>query len=461
MSVHGIKRRIFAGVGANALSKVVVSATQLLSIGVLTVHWGLHVYSFWVLISTIPTFLAMGDFGLATAAGVKMTMARARGEENYVIEIFHSACLAVILSSVIFAIASVILSLLAPVQGLGQGSGLSDFSLRLTVLLLLLYGLVIIQGSVIFSGFRCAGKFALGSFWNALVMLLESASMLLVVLLGGGPVLAASALLVGRIVGLAGQTVLLRSKVPWLTLGVGQATKAELRRLVRPALTAMILPLAQAVSLQGTAVVLGIAASPAAVPAFTTARTLSRIGLQACWLFNSALLPEASAAIAREDRRSLALMVLATAGLSSFLLIPLAILFAVFGRPAVALWTHNVVDVPAMLMSFMALSVVGGGFWFPLSNLILAANRHATYTPIYAFLALISLPATYALSARYGAVGAGAAMALLDVVMLVIVLLLVNRVLISFREVVSVAPAAIDEAKRTFARFNLRSLGRR
>lgn len=443
LAQSGIIRRLTAGVGANILDKMVVSAVQLLMVSILSIKWGLQLYGLWVLLSTIPTFLAMGDFGFATAAGVKMTMARARGETKEVTVIFHSAWAAIVLSSILLIIIGVLITMLAPVSAFGTVSGFSEQHLRYTFLLLFLYGVAVVQGSIFFAAFRCDGQFAIGALWNAIIILIESSILLITVwFFGGGPDIAAGALLTGRLLGLSGQNIILRRRIPWLTIGFGRASRVEMLRLLKPAVAVMGVPLAQALALQGSAIMLGLAAGHAAVPAFTAARTLSRIGLQACWLFNSALIPEASAAIGRNDRRSLAMMVFATLALSAVLVLPFAILFAMFGQEAVALWTHDVIQAPATFIAVLSISVVAGGFWFPLSNLLLAANKHGSYTTTYAVLALCSLPITYILCMRFGAIGAAGAMAALDMVMLGVIAFLTAHILVGPGEVLAAALGA-------------------
>jgi len=439
-------RRLSWGVGANVVDKLMVSGSQLLTVAALSNAWGLHVYGVWVLLATVPTFLAMGDLGFASAAGVKMAMARARGHTNEVIAIFHSAWVAILASSAVLATLCIAVSLLAPIGFISFGSALSEFELRTTLLLLLLYGLVIVQGSILFAALRCDGRYAAGAFWHAGMMVLECVLVLATVHSGGGPVLAAAALLAGRVGGLLGQGILLRLQVPWLRLGFAQASWKELRSLIAPAGAVMALPFGQALALQGSAVMLGLAAGPAAVPAFTVARTLSRIGLQLCGLFNTALMPEASAVIARADRVTLAAMVLATMALSVVVAWPFALLFAVYGQEVVAAWSHGVIAVPDGVVPFMAIGMAAGGLWFPLSNLLLAANRPGSYTLVYAALAVLTLPATYVLGTGMGAAGAaGAALALgaLDVLMVAIILVLVCRILVGPRELLEVMERAL------------------
>ncbi|EJL32329.1 lipopolysaccharide biosynthesis protein [Novosphingobium sp. AP12] len=442
-----------SGVGANIVDKLIVSGTQLLLVPVLANAWGLHLYGLWVMMFTAPSFLAMGDFGFAQAAGTKMTMAVARGEHEEAVNIFQSAWVAILTSSAGLVALAALLVWLLPESLLQGGAGMAAGDIRSTLFLLILYGIAAIQGSIFFAGFRCAGLFAVGAFWNALIILVESSAVIAVVWLGGaGPLTAAAAFLGGRLVGLAGQFLLLRQRVPWLRVGLTRARWEETRRLFAPAGAVMLVPIAQALSLQGTALALGAVAGEAAVPAFTAARTLSRVGMQMCWLLNTPLMPEFTAASARKDRGAMATMVLATLAMTVLLVLPYAGIFALLGQEAILLWTGGAIHAPEPLLLAMAGSMVFGGFWYPVSNLILALNRHASYTFYYVLFAALSLPATYLLAERFGATGAGLAMMTMDAAMLVLIVLIARRLLVSGDELRRAVPLARKRLAELFTR---------
>lgn len=75
-----------------------------------------------------------------------------------------------------------------------------------------------------------------------------------------------------------------------------------------------------------------------------------------------------------------------------------------------------------MLVLAMGLTVVLGGVWYPLSNLILARGLQASYTGWYLAFALASLPATHLMAGHLSALGGGIATVAVDGAMLVVVL---------------------------------------
>jgi hypothetical protein len=67
-------RRILMGIGANTLAQVSIAFIQLLAVPILIQSWGVTRYGTWLMIFTLPSALAISDFGFATSAGNDMTM---------------------------------------------------------------------------------------------------------------------------------------------------------------------------------------------------------------------------------------------------------------------------------------------------------------------------------------------------------------------------------------------------
>lgn len=437
-------RRVAAGIGMTTFDKLVIAGTQLTLVPVLASRWGLELYGQWLLLATLPQFLSMSDFGFATAAGTRMTMAAARGDRAEALRLFQSAWRAILASSAVILTALLALAWLLPASALGD--------LRLTFAVLAVYGVLAVQGGIFSAGLRAAGLFPVAAFWNAMVLLIENGALVATVLLGGGPLAAAGAWLLGRMLGLVGQAMLLRRQVPWLHLGLAQGSWRKARALAGPAGAVMLLPAAQALVLQGTALMVGAAAGQAAVPAFAAARTLSRVGMQMCWIVSTPLMPELSAVFARGERQRVAQIVAATLLFSAMLVVPFGLGFMIAGRWTVAVWTDGAIVPSPGLVAAMGLTVVLGGVWYPLSNLVLACGRQARYTVWYLGLALASVPLAYGLATSWGATGSAAAMVAVDAAMLVVVARAVRRYLANGGELVEVVAGWVRGIGRAWSR---------
>ncbi len=150
----------------------------------------------------------------------------------------------------------------------------------------------------------------------------------------------------------------------------------------------MALPFAQAAFLQGTPVVSVSRPGAATVPIFTTGAHLDPRRRPIHDLLNHALMPEFSTAVARGDARLQRHFFFATLATNAAILIPGALVLIFFGQQIVGLWTHGKIHPSFDLIAVMTAVMLVNGMWFPVSNLILAANRHATYSYIFLGAAL-------------------------------------------------------------------------
>lgn len=423
-------KRILRGMGANAMTQVVTLVLQFLLVPLMATQWGLERYGVWLLLFTIPSYLAQGDFGFGTAAGNDMIAKFAKHDVEGALRVFHSARLAILFCSSAVCVAALAIVYLMPDAWLHVSGDITSMETRLALGILIVYGIVCLQGSLIQAGFRSFGRYATGTSLQALTTFTEGMAAVALVLLGASfPQLALSYLLC-RIVNLALQTVLMRRIAPVLTLDFSYAEGGEIRRLWRPAASVMVLPMAQATFLQGTAAAVGWASSAATVAVFISVRTLIRAAVQMTTLLNHALMPELSRASAVGEK-SVAAMVVVTIVASFLILLPVAAILLVFGQDIVRLWTNNTIVPPWGFLALMSAVMVVNGFWHPLSNLLLAANHQASYS--YAFLAAAaaSVVLAAALVGWIGVSGAGVSLLLLDLFMAQLVVRNVFRLLLA------------------------------
>jgi O-antigen/teichoic acid export membrane protein len=411
--------RIVRGIGANVYSQLVQTALQLLSVPIYATHWGLATYGAWLVIFTVPNYLAFADFGFAAAAANDMTVSVARGDRAAAIETFHAvrAAMAGICSVLLFLCFVAVYFI--PNRSLDFVAGLSHEQARYAILMLAAYGVLSIQNSVSLAAFRSIGKYATGTYLHVSIHFAENLGALVVVAMGGNIEAVAATYLAIGIVGIGVRMILLRIQAGWLVYFSWRVSFGQIRRLLNPALAVLALPMAQALFLQGTVAVVGFAAGAAAVPAFTAVRTLSRIGLQLTMIVNNAVVPEftmAAAAVDQQRRAKLAFMSIAC---SAVILLPMFLIVVTAGPLVLKLWTHGAIQAPYALIVLMGLTMVINGAWLPIANLIFALNRHAEYSYFYLATAAGSVLLSYPLVKWLGSPGAALSLVALDSFMFV------------------------------------------
>lgn len=409
--------RVMRGISANVYSQVVQTALQLLSVPIMATHWGLATYGTWLVIFTVPNYLAFSDFGFAAAAANDMTISIARGDRAAAIKTLHAVRAAMTGMCLLLICICALAIYNIPDAWLSNAAGLSGTHARRAIMMLAAYGVLSVQNSVSLAAFRSIGLYATGTYLHVTIHFLENIVALIVVFRGGDIEDAAAAYLISGMLGIIARMIVLRARAQWLVFFAWRFSTGEIRRLLHPAMAVLALPIAQAVFLQGTVAVVGLAAGAAAVPAFTAVRTFSRLGVQLTMSVNHAILPEftiASAALDHARRARLALLSIAS---SAVILLPMFFVVVFAGPLIIRLWTHGAIHAPYLLIVAMACTMLINGIWSPISNLIFALNQHAQYSYYYLIASLGSVLLSYPLVKLIGSAGAGISLMVLDGVM--------------------------------------------
>lgn len=412
------RRRLILGTLSMGYGKAVTAFAQLLLVPVLANAWGVELYGQWLMLATIPVFLAASDFGFGTAAGNRLIAEVARGEAAQALATFRSALAVILGCSLAIAALAVATALLLPEHLLDAQAGLSGAAARAVLLVLICYGVVALQGGLFMAVMRAEGAFARSTTAEATVQLIEALSVAAVALAGHGPFVAALALLVVRSLGVFSHVLLAWFHAAWLRFRRGAADPAIMRELLRPALAAMLLPLATAGLLQGTALAIGAAAGAAAVPVYTSLRTLSRVGLQLLMTVNLPILPEFTAEYARGNRDWVLRVAGGLASFNALAGLGGGAVLVLFGNRLLGLWTQGAIQAPEPMLLLTGVAILAGTVWNPLSNLLVAVNRHEHFTTVLAAGVAITVPLTYAATSVKGLNGAAAATLCLDLLLL-------------------------------------------
>lgn len=428
-------RRIFRGFGAAGFHQLVNITLQLGLVPIFASRWGASLYGAWLLLFTIPSFLALTDFGFGTASATEMTIRVARGQFDEAARIFQNAwaivlALSTFLSILIICAIWTIPQRLLPAQELIQPN-----VFRLTSSALVLYGWTCLQAGVFFGALRAQGGFAVSTFISAFTYLFEGALAVTAVLCEGSILLVASAYVVGRACGVTCLMIWAHLRAPWMRLGFSRMTVSGMKQLLPLAMASMTVPISLSCLLQGTALAIGAAANPIEVAVFSSVRTLTRAGVQLGGLVSQPAVPEFSAAFAHSDRQKLARIYLFTIASAGLVLAPAFGILIVFGKELVEIWTHGSIHCSPEMMLLMSSSMVLNGLWTPTSNLLQAMNRQALYAYLYLALALASIPFTYNLAQHFGALGGAISFAALDLLMFLVVAALAMRFVASPSEI--------------------------
>jgi O-antigen/teichoic acid export membrane protein len=411
--------RVVSGVAAHLYSQSVTVFTQLATLPIFLTRWSTEQYGQWVMISAIPVYLTISDFGILTAAGNLMCMHKARDETSELNRVFKSSLLIILFTVPLLALCAAML-LFAFNFGLNSDQ-------RGALLALMLVGLLTVACGLLDAAYRPFGKYPRITILLTHARLFEWFGTIAGLLMEGTLKSAALGFLTGRSIACVALFALARRDIPEIQWGFGNVDGTVVRRLVRDGLGFFSFPLGTLLTLQGMVVLVGAQLGGSAVALFSSSRTLTRILAQISILTGKAMSPEISAlygagkhrAVDRLSRRAV------------FIIVPLTILGAAVlelaGRQLLKYWSRGKLTFDSTVFTLLLVAAVATAYWQIQSVRLTATNRHSFLATIFLIVSALSLLAVFFTDKKFGTSAAAAATCLADVVMVVATIVALRR----------------------------------
>jgi O-antigen/teichoic acid export membrane protein len=419
---RNVTSRLMRGMAAAGLGPIVTAAIQLGSVPLLLHAWGPSKYGDWLLLSAVPSYLSFSGLGFGDSSGSDMTMRVAGSDREGALATFQSSW--VLLSGMSLAVLAVAATLVwfVPWKQMLHLAGITKQEAAWIVLVLAGWILAMQQWSILESGYRCDGNFALGNFCSTMQRLLEAAGSTIIGVFTGSLLLMSLSYLSFRLAGLLCYGLLLKRLRPWLHLGFGHASVTVVRKMLKPSLGFIAMPMGTAVSIQGFMLLVGIVLGPIAVTAFSTARTLARVGVQLINSLGGGIWPEFSSAFGagnlslarRLHRRAYQASLILALSCAGFLWL--------IGPRLYHVWVRDSVALGLPLFHILLLVSIASSLWFPSAIVQMSANTHSRLASTYLLVTVVSCGVGYMLTRKLGLMGAAVALLLVDIVMCTFVL---------------------------------------
>ncbi len=394
--------------------------------------WGTSLYSDWLLLATIPAMLFFADFGIAVVVGNSAVAKLARGQSAEAISLVQSAnaliysiALTIILLG---SLAGVVLNLpaLLALKVIGGAEAAGVFS----GLMIQVGGIVLITQSRAL--FRVANKNASGILGANISRFCSTAATIVAILQGGSPVVAAWTGGLGLLMGWLGMILVVSGSLSGRWLGFSWPSD-EMKKLWIAAISSCAFPSGAALTLQGTALIVGRILGAEAVVVFVTHRTMARVVLQLQSLINNSTWTEyahfAAHGAVQSMRQLMRKGMLAAIGIAIVGMIALLLAAPLLER----YWLRNrlLIDLELAIPLLVASALCG--FWNSILMALYGTNRHTWAAAFYSALSIVSL---YGFSRvlRSGGLSAAAYwLVLTEILMLLVVHIESRRLIRSFR----------------------------
>lgn len=411
------KRRLFVGFATTMVSKAASTVIQLVQVPVLMHFWGRSMFGVWGILTATPTYLSFSNVGFGSVAGNEMTMLMARGEQEAALGVFQSCWW--LISLVVGATMAVMCAVLyyLPVGRLLNLTLLSEHDVKWVLFWL---GLSVLFGQLeqlLQSAYRCITRYSYGNFVKSCLSLAAFGVQLIPIMEGYGPRTTAMVFAIANITGTLILCVMVKRDIPWISYGRSHASFKEIKRLTRPSLAFMGFPLGNAFNIQGSQMAVNYALGPDKVAVFITARTVSRLALQAVEMVKNTVWPELSIAFGAGNMELVRTLHRRAVQIALFVSLSVVVIVAMFGPTFLHKWTLGKVPSSPGLVGLLLLVVVFYSLWSTSSTLVAAINLHERLATMYSIATGVTVVVTYFAARKYGLFGAAAALLLSELMM--------------------------------------------
>jgi O-antigen/teichoic acid export membrane protein len=394
---------------------------QILAVPLYINTWGVSLYGQWLLLSTIPGYLAISDIGFVSAAANDMTLLASKNQHHQALKVFQSIWAMILSISILVLMAIVGLILLMP-SLFSQSSLIGTQDLSIIVFCLSAYSLLALQEGLLNASFR-AGSFFTFSLWLGNIQrIVEVGSILSALVLKWSAVEISILMLVIKSISLAVSKIYLSKRVPWIHFGFNHVSWLEIRRLMQPAFGFMAFPAANAIKNQGTITLIGATLGASEVVIFSSVRTICNAGLQLLKIVQHSCWPEFSSAFAKKNIQLIQKMNMLICSLAFWMGLLLLLGLLIFGNTILTYWTLGKIQVPFLFLLVMSLGNFAAGIWSGGSTILMAINHHSRLGVYYLFSTTIMLLVVVLFGHKLGLLEYAALASTIEIFLAIIVL---------------------------------------
>lgn len=400
-----VRKRVFNGIGANSFGQVVNLLIQLVSVPVLIAAWGFGAYSEWVVLSAIPTYLALSDLGVTTAASSKVVIWHERNRRSIAASVYSTSFAFLLLVSVsVLALALAGLAFfnvfsVLNMQAIKNGDGVLILSALMT------YSLLCLFTNMISIRFRAFKALPLSSFIMNVIRMLEWSAALACAYFTQSLVATSLTLLLVRLVGIVSKNLLANHLGIALRFNPSAIRKRAFISLIKPSIASLAFPVGLAMNVQGLIILLSVLLSPAHAAIFGLYRTISRVLVQFSAVVNQSIWPEISYAFSVGDNQLVRKMVRYALKFSLPIACGMGVLVVVFGAQIFDLWSGRKDDYSTAIMLVLIIAAVTHVAWQVYWVALMATASYSRFAVVFMLVSLASVFAVFCLAGSFGLLG--------------------------------------------------------
>lgn len=375
--------KISFGVAANAYGQAVTLAIQILSVPIFIYYWGMERYGEWLMLTAVPVYLLLSDFGVGAIAANKMVAFSTVEKKDKAVEVFSSANLFVLVVSILM----MSIYLIYYIAG-GGGLLFSDGSFEardidFALLFLVVQVIFSLNTNMLSAAYRAQDRYAEGMVYIHSARLFESLLSIFALISTRELAVVCASACGARIF----VYLIMRARIvqvePAYSVFVSKASFYEIKRMLSPAFAFLAFPLGLAFSVQGLTIAIGSVLGAVAVAQFTALRTVSRVLVQISNVFSQSLWPEITRAF-EKGNHALVSAVRIQSFRGAFLVgLLISVVIYSFANEIFELWVGSELTVDRLVLMLLLgvalVNVMGQPSWV----LLMATSNHKKFSILF------------------------------------------------------------------------------
>ncbi|MFT6262611.1 MAG: O-antigen/teichoic acid export membrane protein [Dasania sp.] len=390
-----LKSRFQKMLGVQFLGTLITFIDRYGSVPILTYYWGLPLFGEWLLMRIVPTYLSMFEAGFPSAAGNKIVELMAKDKTQEAANLYAvTARIIGFISIFIIVAVSCALYFGSPKTWLNLQT-LSLETIIVTLLITTLNVILIFRTQLLYALYRSHHQQV---YWSSVIQTTRLGEFIMVVvmaMLGGGVIGVAAGITFARFCGAAFLQIQSKKKIPLCQLTPNDTSLKLSRPLLKSGFGFMMMPMSQALNIQGFVWLIGFVVSPAMAATFNIYRVYSRVVFQAGDIIRRALWPELTASYVAKDTKLFSKLLLKSI-LSVILIGFIGCLISYWAVDyIIPYWTLGTVQSNRDIIGLLLIVAFFGAIRYVTFTAATAINQHSMLVMIEVIINVIAISALY------------------------------------------------------------------
>ncbi len=376
----GTTKRVIWGSLFNILGEGIGILKNLLLVPLFLGSWGILVYGEWLAIYALVGYLTLANIGMQSFVINRLTQAYARGNLEEFTEIFHSALrLYLIIAGVLLLIfAGFVFS--CPFTSLLNITITNENMVKAAAFVLGTYLLFTVPFGLIIGLYQSLGEYPRRAMFINTHHILLVGFLALALFFKSNFIIVSSMYFIPMSVLTVFMLYDIKRRHPEIQLGFSRADWKLSTSFIRPGLLFLLIPLADALKIQGGVLVLSVSLGAATVTTFVIHRTLSNLIFRLTDSVNRALWPELTVAQARKDYKKIQLAHNFLIKVSLFLSLSSAVFLFFSGKDIIRIWTQDKIVFHPLLWLILLAYLPVNCLWRTSGIFQVSTNQYKLYS---------------------------------------------------------------------------------